>query len=142
MIVEHAQIKYHNDAMICTQQVNDSYKNPAENIDYNLNMQTRYDKNIQILIRIIPCCSYFYKTRDCPRTHRDNLDNPFVRHSNCIAILKGFPNMDDTLKYHLENGLKLQKCAQRKFSMKLLLAFQNLVERKLKILWKKRNIFL
>ena len=53
MIVEHAQIKYPNDAMICIQQANDSYKNPAENIDYDLNMQTRYDKNIQILISII-----------------------------------------------------------------------------------------
>ena len=36
------------------------------------------------------------------RTHRDNLDNPFVRDSNFIAILKGFANMDDTLKNHLD----------------------------------------
>ena len=31
----------------------------------------------------------------------DNLDDPFVRDSNFIAILKGFANMDDTLKNHL-----------------------------------------
>ena len=51
-IPEHAQTKYHNDAVIPTE-------NPTENIDYDMqickypNMQTRYDKNIQVLMRII-----------------------------------------------------------------------------------------
>ena len=36
MIVECAQTKYHNNAMICKQEVNDSYENPTENIDYDL----------------------------------------------------------------------------------------------------------
>ena len=85
------------------------------------------------------CCSYLCKTRDCLRTHRDNLDDPFVRDSNFIAILKGFANMDDTSKNHLVNGLKMQKCVQRKFRMKSLLALENLFELKFKILWKKRN---
>ena len=49
MIVECAQTKYHNNAMICRQEVNDSYENPTENIDYDLNIQTRYDKNIRFL---------------------------------------------------------------------------------------------
>ena len=39
--------------MIRAQQFIDSYENPTENIDYDSNMQTRYDKNIQILMRII-----------------------------------------------------------------------------------------
>ena len=52
-----------------------------------------------------------------------NIDDPFVRDSN--FILKGFANMDDTLKNHLENG---QECAQRKFRMKSLLVLQNLFE--------------
>ena len=36
------------------------------------------------------------------RTHRDNLDDPFVRDSNFIAILKRFAKMDDILKNHLK----------------------------------------
>ena len=36
----------------------------------------------------------------------DSLDDPFVRDSNFIAILKGLANMDDTLKNHLENRPK------------------------------------
>ena len=52
-ILEHTQTKYHNDAMIRAQQFTDSYENPTENIDYDPNIQTRYDKNIQILMRII-----------------------------------------------------------------------------------------
>ena len=52
----------------------------------------------------------------------------FVRDSNLIAILNGFTNMDDTLKNHLENGPKMQKCAQRKFRMKSLPILQNLFE--------------
>ena len=38
------------------------------------------------------------------RTLRDNLGDPFVRYSNFIAILKGFANIDDTLKNHLEKS--------------------------------------
>ena len=38
--------------MICAQQFIDSFENPTENIDYDPNMQTRYDKNTQILMRI------------------------------------------------------------------------------------------
>ena len=45
-ILEHAQTKYHNDKTISAQQFIDSYENPTENIDYDPNMQTRYDKNI------------------------------------------------------------------------------------------------
>ena len=32
--------------MICAQHIIDSYENPTKNIDYDPNMQTRYDKNI------------------------------------------------------------------------------------------------
>ena len=52
-ILEHVQKKYHNDAIIRAQQFIDNYENPTENIDYDPNMQTRYDKNIQILMCII-----------------------------------------------------------------------------------------
>ena len=45
-ILEHAQTQYHNNAMICAQHIIDSYENPTKNIDYDPNMQTRYDKNI------------------------------------------------------------------------------------------------
>ena len=51
--LEHVQTKYHNDAMIRAQQFSGSYENPTENIDYDPNIQTRYHKNIQILMRII-----------------------------------------------------------------------------------------
>ena len=88
-------------------------------------MQTRYDKTTQVLMRIIDAVLICARQGIAPRTHKDNLDDPFVRDSNFIAILKGFANMDDTLKNHLENG---QKCAQRKFRMKSLLVLQNLFE--------------
>ena len=52
-ILQHAQIKYHNDAMIRAQKFIDSYENPTENIDYDPNMQSSYDKHIQILLGII-----------------------------------------------------------------------------------------
>ena len=47
--LEHAQTKYYNDAMVHTQQFINSYENPSENIDYDPNMHTRYDENMQIL---------------------------------------------------------------------------------------------
>ena len=31
----------------------ESYENPIKNIDYEANMQTSYDKNMQILMRVI-----------------------------------------------------------------------------------------
>ena len=45
--------------MICAQQFIHSYENPTENIDYDPNMQTRYDKNIQILMRIIDAVLFY-----------------------------------------------------------------------------------
>ena len=111
--------------MIRAQQFIDSYENPTENINYDPNMQTRYEKNTQIFMRIIDAVLICARQEIVLRTRRYNLDNPFVRDSNFIAILKGFANMDDTLKNHLENG---QKCAQRKFRMKSLLVLQNLFE--------------
>ena len=108
-ILEHTQTKYHNDAMICAQQFIDSYENPTENIDYDPNMQTRYDKNIQILMRIIDAVLICARYGIALRTNRDNLADPFVSDSNFIATLKGFANMDDTLKNHLDNGPKNAK---------------------------------
>ena len=107
-ILEHAQTKYHNDAMICSQQFIDIYENPTENFDYDPNMQTRYDKCIQILMRVIDAVLICARQEIAFRTHRGNLDDPSVRDSNFIAIFKGFADMDDTLKNHLENGPK--KC--------------------------------
>ena len=95
-ILQHAQLKYHNDAMIRAQKIIDSYENPTENIDYP-NMQTSYDKNVQILMRIIDAVLTCARQEIALRTHRDNLDNPFVRDSNFIAVLMGFANMDDTI---------------------------------------------
>ena len=40
--------------------------------------------------------------------------------------MKGFPNIDDNLKNHFEKDPKIQKCAQQKFRMILLLVLQNL----------------
>ena len=67
-------------------------------------MQTRYDKNMQILMCIIDVVLICARQSTPFRTHRDNLDDTFVRDSNFIAIIKGFANIDDTLKNHLENG--------------------------------------
>ena len=89
-ILEHAQTKYHNDAMIRAQQFIDSYENPTENIDYNPNMQSRYDKNIQILMRIIDPILICARQGIALRAHRGNLKDPFVRDSNFIAVLKEF----------------------------------------------------
>ena len=128
-ILEHAQTNCYNDAMICAKKFIDSCENPTENSDYVPNMQTRYDKNIQILMCIIDAVLIFVRQGIALRTHRDNLDDPLLEiDSNFIAILKGFANMDDTLKNHHENEPKMQKCGQRKFRMKSLPALQNLFE--------------
>ena len=87
--------------MIRAQQFIDSYENSTKNIDYDPNMQTRHDKNTQILRRIIDAVPICARQGIAPRTHKDNLDDLFVRDSNFIAILKGFANMDDNLKNHL-----------------------------------------
>ena len=87
--------------MIRAQQFIDSYENPTENIDYDPNMQTRHGKNTQILMRIVDAVPICARQGIAPRTHKDNLDDPFVRDSNFIAILKGFANMDGNLKNHL-----------------------------------------
>ena len=86
-------------------------------------------------MRIMDAVLICARQRIALRTHRDNLDDPFVRDSNFIAILKRFAKMDDILKNHLENGPINVNNAQREFRMKSLLALQNLFERKLKILW-------
>ena len=52
-------------------------------------------------MRIIDAVLICARQGIAPRTHKDNLDDPFVRDNNFIAILKGFANMDDTLKNHL-----------------------------------------
>ena len=49
-------------------------------------------KNIQILMRIIDAVLICAREGIAFRTHRDNLDDPFVRDNNFIAILKGFTN--------------------------------------------------
>ena len=49
-------------------------------------------KNIQILMRIIDAVLICAREGIALRTHRDNLDDPFVRDNNFIAILKGFTN--------------------------------------------------
>ena len=74
-ILEHAQPKYHNDTMIRAQQFIDSYENPTENIDYDPNMQTRCDKNIQILMRIIDTVHICARQEIALRKYRDNLDD-------------------------------------------------------------------
>ena len=74
-ILEHAQTKYHNDVMFRAQQFIDSYENPTENIDYDPNMQTRYNKNTQILMRIIDAVLICAKQGTALRKHRDNLES-------------------------------------------------------------------
>ena len=117
-ILEHAQTKHYNDAVIRAQQFIDSYENPTENIDYDPNMQTRYDKNIQILMPF--------------RTHKDNLDNPFAKDSNFIAILNVFANMDDTIKNHLENGPKNAKMCSAKIQNEIIACIAKFVRTKIK----------
>ena len=112
--------------MVRTQRFIDSYENPIENIDDNPNMQTRYDENMQILMCITDAVLICARQGIALRTHRDDLNDPFVRDKNFIAILKGFANIDDTLKNTLKTDKKMQKCVQGKFRMKSLLALQNL----------------
>ena len=106
--------------MIRAQQFIDSYENPTENIDCDPNMQTRYDKNTQILVRIIDAVPICARQAIAPRTHKDNLDDPFVRDSNFIAILKGFANVNDNLKNHLENGPKNPKMCSAKIQNEII----------------------
>ena len=49
-------------------------------------------KNIQILMRIIDTVLICAREGIALRTHRDNLDDPFVRDNHFITILKGFTN--------------------------------------------------
>ena len=58
-------------------------------------------KILQILMHIIDAVFICAQQGIALRTHSDNLDDPFVRNSNFIAILKGFANVDDALKNHL-----------------------------------------
>ena len=114
--------------MIRAQQFIDSYESPTENIDYDPNMQTSYDKNIQILMRIIDAVLTCATQEIALRTHRNNLDNPFVRDSNFIAILMGFANMDDTLKNHLENGPKNAKMCSAKIQNEIIACIEKLFQ--------------
>ena len=67
-ILEHAETKYINFAMVRTQQFVDSYENLTENIDYAPNMQTRYDNKMQILMRIIDAV-LFVQGKGLPLEH-------------------------------------------------------------------------
>ena len=127
--------------MILAKQFIDSYGNPTENIDYDQNMQTRYDKNIQIFMRIIDAALICAKQGVALRTHRDNLDHPLVRDINFIAILKGFANMDDTLKNHLENGPKNAKLCSTKIQNEIIACITKLVRMKIKDIVEKTKYF-
>ena len=127
--------------MILAKQFIDSYGNPTENIDYDQNMQTRYDKNIQIFMRIIDAALICAKQGVALRTHRDNLDHPLVRDINFIAILKGFANMDDTLKNHLENGPKNAKLCSAKIQNEIIACIAKFVQMKIKDIVEKTKYF-
>ena len=58
--------------MVRAEQFIESYENPIENIDYDPNMQTRYDKNMHILTRIIDAFLICARQEIALRTHRDN----------------------------------------------------------------------
>ena len=60
--------------------------------------------------------------------HRNNLDNPFVRDSNFIAVLMGFANMDDTLKNHLENRPKNAKMCSTKIQNEIIACIEKLFQ--------------
>ena len=104
-------------------------------------MQIRYDKNIQIFMRIIDAAVICARQRIALRTHRDNLDNPLVRDSNFIAILKGFANMDDTLKNHLENGPKNVKMCSAKIQNDIIDCIAKFVRIKIKDLVEETKYF-
>ena len=141
VLEQHAQAEYHNDPMIRAQQFIDSYENPTENINYDPNMQTRYEKNTQIFMRIIDAVLICARQEIVLRTRRYNLDNPFVRDSNFIAILKGFANMDDTLKNHLENGPKSTKLCSAKIQNEIIACIAKFVRMKFKNIMEKTKYF-
>ena len=78
------------------------------------------------------------------RTHRDNLEHPFVRYSNfiaIIAILKGFANIDDTLKNHLENGPKNAKICSAKIQSEIIACIARFVLMKIKHIVEEKKSF-
>ena len=75
------------------------------------------------------------------RKHRDNLYDPFVRDSNFIAVLKGFANMDDTLKNHLENGPKNAKMCSAKIQNEIIACITKFVQMKIKDIVEKMKYF-
>ena len=75
------------------------------------------------------------------RTHRDNLDDPFVRDSNFITVLKGFANMHDTLKNHLENGPKNAKMCSAKIQNEIIACITKFVQMKIKDIVEKMKYF-
>ena len=127
--------------MIRAQQFIDSYENPTENIDYDPNMQTRYDKNIQILMRIIDAILICARQRIALGTYRGSLDDLFVRDSNFIAVLRGFANIDDTLKNHLENGTKNAKMCSAKIQNEIIASIVKFVRMKIKDIVEKTKYF-
>ena len=108
--------KDHNHAILWAQQFIRSYENSTKSIDYNPNMPIRYDKHMQILMRIIDVVLTYGRQGIALRTHRGNLDDPFIRNNKFIAILKGFANIDNTFKNYLKYGPKNAKMCSAKNS--------------------------
>ena len=104
-------------------------------------MQTRYDKNMQIVMRIIDVFLICGSQDIALRTHKDNLDYPFVRDSNFIAILKGFANIDDTLKNHLENVPKNAKICSAKIQNEITACIAKFVRMKIKDIVEEKKYF-
>ena len=75
------------------------------------------------------------------RIHRDNLDDPFLRDSNFTAILKGFANIDDTLKNHLENGPKNAKMCSVKIQNEITACIAKFIRMKIKDIVEKEKHF-
>ena len=71
-------------------------------------------------MRLIDAALIYARQEIVLRTHKDNLDDPFVRDSNFIAIIKVFANINDNMKNHLEDGPKNAKMGSTKIQSEII----------------------
>ena len=94
---------------------------------------------MQIVMRIIEAVLICARQEITIRTYRNNIDDPFVGDSNFIAILKGFANIDDTLKNHIESGPKNAKMYSAKIQNEIIACIAKFVRMKIKDIYYRRN---
>ena len=116
-IMWHEQTLYHQAAMEKMLIFIKNYENPTERVDHDKSATSNYDRNVDIMRKIIEAVSVCARQGIPLRGHLDHgkpseeseVASVSCNRGNFLAILQVLANNDEILKKHLEEGSKNAK---------------------------------